>query len=59
MKPVLVRDLIEYLREWPSNSPVCLRVIELGEVQITADLTKLDQYEDGSPMLIGELKAEL
>ncbi len=55
-KLVLVKDLLEYLREWPGNSPICLRVIELGEVQLTADLTGIDQYEDGSPMLIGELQ---
>ena len=54
-----VAQLRAILRDWPPSTPVAVRVVEAGEVQLTVDLTSADQYDDGcgfpSLLLIGNL----
>lgn len=58
MKGFTVKQLKAAIADWPEDDPVVLRVIELGEVQLTVDMTGIDQYDDASLLLIGELPRE-
>jgi hypothetical protein len=52
---VNVKQLREALADWPDETSVAVRTIETGEVCLTVDLTGVDQYADGSLLLVGDL----
>src|SRR5687767_15532160 len=52
---VTVKQLKDLIEDWPSNAPVTVRTVEHGEVCLTVTLTSVDQYEDGSLMLVGDV----
>lgn len=58
MKTFTVKDLKAAIADWPEDDPVVLRINELDEVQLTCDMTGVDQYDDCSLLLIGELPRE-
>ena len=45
------------LVDWPGDTPVTVRTVEHGEVCLTVALTSVDQYDDGSLMLVGDVDA--
>ncbi len=50
-----VKQLREALADWPEETPVAVRTLELGEACLTVSLTSVDQYDDGSLLLVGDV----
>jgi hypothetical protein len=48
-------QLRQALAEWPDETPVTVRTLEHGEVCLTVALTSVDQYDDGSLLLVGDV----
>jgi hypothetical protein len=51
---VNAKQLREVLADWPEDTQVSVRTLEHGEVCLTVALTSVDQYEDGSLLLVGD-----
>lgn len=49
------RQLREAIADWDDDAPVTVRTVEGGEVCLTVALTSVDQYEDGSLLLVGDI----
>jgi hypothetical protein len=52
---VNARQLRETIADWPDDAPVVVRTLEHGEVCLTVALTSVDQYDDGSLLLVGDV----
>lgn len=51
------KQLRDAIADWPDDTRVTVRTVEHGEVCLTVDLTGVDQYDDGSLLLVGDVDA--
>jgi len=59
---ITAQRLRAILDDWPDETPVAIRYLEAGEgVQLTADLTSVDQFDEGrgvtSLLLVADVEA--
>lgn len=52
---VTAAQLRAAIADWPDDTAVTVRTVEHGEVCLTVALTSVDQYDDGSLLLVGDV----